>query len=220
LQIRFMGIWKSIRCADANCALRVCLLLMNGRDERKVYRYDGHWYIPCEIAPLAAGPFFPVSRSSVEKYVKLPSEFLIHRYSDAVRMDQAGIAAAWVHGNSMIDKGIFDGNLAIFQRYEFGYLYHNNIVVIERVGEDEGFGAWALKKLVIKPHQSAHQNQDDEPISWNDPEVVLYSYNSCIYPYRLNSRGEYRVHGLFRRSLPFDEVIRVDSDFIRSLASR
>ena len=66
-------------------------------------------------------------------------------------MDRAGLAAAWVHGDSMIYRGVYNGDLAIFQRYDFDYLYNDSVVVIEKVGDEEGFGAWALKKLVIKP---------------------------------------------------------------------
>jgi hypothetical protein len=65
-------------------------------------------------------------------------------------MDRAGLADAWVYGDSMIYRGAYDGDLAIFQRYDFDYLCNDKVVVVEKLGDEEGFGAWALKKLVIK----------------------------------------------------------------------
>jgi hypothetical protein len=188
------------------------------KGEDQVYRYNGRWYLPCNSARLAAGPFLPASPNWVEQHVELPSEFLLDRYPDGVRMDRAGLAAAWVHGDSMIYRGVHDGNLAIFQRYDFDYLYNDSVVVIEKVGDEEGFGAWELKKLVIKPPRSSPQSECEEPIHWNDPEIVLYSYNPRVSPYRLDPFGQYRVHGIFRRALPIQDVTLVDSDVIRGLA--
>ena len=64
-------------------------------------------------------------------------------------MHRDGLAAARVHGDSMIYRDVLDGDIAIFQRSDFDYVENGKVVVIEKVGEEEGLGAWALKKLVI-----------------------------------------------------------------------
>ena len=115
----------------------------------RVFRFNGRVYVPCNTVGLSAGPFVAASPNSVEQHVELPPEFLLYRHLE-VRLDHAGPAAAWFHGNSMIERDIFDGDLAIFQRYDFDYLQNGKIVVVEKIGEEEGFGAWALKKLVIR----------------------------------------------------------------------
>ena len=47
---------------------------------------------------------------------------------------------------------IHDGDVIIFLRSGFDYVEHNKVVVcvIEKIGEEEGFGAWSLKRLVIE----------------------------------------------------------------------
>ena len=119
----------------------------------------------------------------------------------------------------MIDRGVLDGDLAIFQRYDFNYLQNGKIVVVERIGEEEGFGAWALKKFVIKRPRSSHQSEYEDEIDWNDPEIVLYSYNPQIRPSQLDRSGQYRVHGIFLRSMRRHDVTLVESDVIRRLAT-
>ena len=183
----------------------------------RVFRFGGRLYVPCNTARLAAGPFLCTSANSVEQHLEVPPEFLLYRHLDA-RLDRVGLAAGWVHGDSMIDRGIFDGDIAIFQRYDFDYLQHGKIAVIERIGEEEGFGAWALKRLVIKRPRSSHQNRYGDEVAWNDPEIVLYSYNPRVPPNRLDQTGQYRVHGIFLRSIRRHNVTLVESDVIRRLA--
>lgn len=184
----------------------------------RVFRFDGRLYVPCNTVRLAAGPFLSASPNWVEQHVELPPEFLLYRHLD-VRLDRVGLAAARVHGNSMIDRDIFDGDLAIFQRYHFNYLQHGKIVVVEKVGEEEGFGSWALKKLIIKRPRSSYQNEYGDEVDWNHPEIVLYSYNPQIHPSRLVPNGQYRVHGIFLRSMRRYDVTLVESDGIRRLAT-
>jgi hypothetical protein len=98
---------------------------------------------------LAAGPFLPVSTNWIERHVKLPPEYNLgvrDRHRGGVRTYRQGLAAAQVHGDSMIGLDIIDGDITIFQRSEFDYLENGKIVLIEKLGEEEGFGAWALKE--------------------------------------------------------------------------
>ncbi len=184
----------------------------------RVFRFEGRLYVPCSTVPLSGGPFFAASPHSVEQHVELPSEFLLYRHLD-VRFDRAGPAAAWVHGNSMIDRDILDGDLAIFQRYDFDYVQNSRIVVVEKIGDEEGFGAWALKKLIIKRPRSVQQSEYGDEIDWNDQEIVLYSYNPQIRPSQLSRSGQYRVHGILLRSIRRHDVTLVESDVIRRLAT-
>jgi SOS-response transcriptional repressor LexA len=66
----------------------------------------------------------------------------------------------------MIDQDILDGDLAIFQRYDFPDLQHGKIVVVERIGEEEGFGSWALKKIVIKRPRSSFLSEYGDEVDW------------------------------------------------------
>jgi hypothetical protein len=134
-------------------------------------------------------------------------------------MDRAGLAAARVHGDSMIDRDILDGDIAIFQRYDFDYLQNGRVVVIEKMGEEEGFGAWALKKLVIELPPSSHQSDYEDEIDWDDPLFVLHSYNPRVSPRQLHPSGHYRVHGILLRSVRGHDVTLVDSDAIRRVAT-
>ena len=119
----------------------------------------------------------------------------------------------------MMDRDILDGDLAFFQRYDFDYLQNGKVVVVERVREEEGFGAWALKRLLIRQPRSSSQSEYGDEIDWNDPEIVLYSYNSRVPPSRLDPFGRYRVHGIFLRSMRLYDVTLVESDLIRRLAT-
>ena len=188
------------------------------RSEDRLYRWNGSFYVPFHIAPLAAGPFLSASPNWVEQHVVLPSDFLLDRYVGGVSMDGAGLAAARVHGDSMIYRGVFDGDIVIFQCYEFDYVQNGMVVVIEKVGEEEGLGAWALKKLVVGLPRSSHRNEYEDEIDWDDPEIVLRSYNPRVSPRRLDPSGQYRVHGVLRRSLPRQDATFMDSDMIRRLA--
>jgi hypothetical protein len=103
------------------------------------FPYKGRLYVPCNSARLAAGPFLGASLNSVERHVELPPGFLLDRHR-GIRPDRAGLAAAWVHGDSMIDRDILDGALAIFQRSDFDTVKHNRVLVIEKIGDEEGLG--------------------------------------------------------------------------------
>ena len=157
----------------------------------------------------------------VEQYLELPQE-LYHgvwdRYVDGVGMPRARLAAAQVHGDSMICRDVLHGDIVLFQRVANDHLGDGKIVVIEKMGEEEGLGAWALKKLVIERHRSSRQNEYEDEIDWDDPVVVLRSYNPRVSPARLDPDGRYRVHGIFLRSLRGYDLRFVDANVIRSLA--
>ncbi len=43
----------------------------------------------------------------------------------------------------MIEQGIHDGYVIVFQSSGFDYAEHVRILVIEKVGEEQGWGAWS-----------------------------------------------------------------------------
>ena len=92
-------------------------------------------------------------------------------------------------------------------------------MVVEKIGEEEGFGAWALKKLFIRRPRSSYQSEYGDEIDWNDPEIVLYSYNPRVPPSRLDPSGQYRVHGILLRSMRRYDVTLVESEVIRRLVT-
>ena len=110
----------------------------------QAYRWNGCLYVPWHTVRLAAGPFLSAAPDWVEQHLELPLGFLLDRHL-GIRVHRAGIAAAQIQGNSMMDRDVLDGDIAIFQRYDFNYVRNGAVVVIEKRGEEEGFGAWAEK---------------------------------------------------------------------------
>ncbi len=190
--------------------------------EDQVYSWNGFLYVPFHPVPVAAGPFLSVSPDWVEQHVELPPNFhhgVRDRYVGGIKMHREGLAAARVHGDSMIYRDVFDGDVAIFQRSDFDYLENGKVVVIEKMGEEEGLGAWVLKKLVIERPGSLHRREYEDEIDWDDPVIVLRSYNPRVSPRQLDPSGRYRVHGIFLRSLRRHDAGFVDSVMIRRIVT-
>ena len=72
---------------------------------------------------------------------ELSPGFLLDRHL-GIRVHRVGLAAGKIHGDSMIYWDVLDGDIAMVQRYDFNYLQNGAIVMIEKRGEEEGFGAW------------------------------------------------------------------------------
>jgi hypothetical protein len=101
------------------------------------------------------------------------------------------------------------------KRSGFVYVENGKVVVIEKVGEEEGFGAWSLKRLVIEQPRSFTRNEFGEEIDGGNPVVVLYPYNPQVRPWQLDPSGRYRIRGVLLRSLRPEDVCLVDSEKIR-----
>jgi hypothetical protein len=89
-------------------------------------------------APLAAGPFLPISEGLIEKHAKLPLEpksvlGTRDRYVAELRTHRRGLAAARIRGDSMKDIRIFNGQIVVFQRWDFPSVTTGDLVLIERV---------------------------------------------------------------------------------------
>jgi Peptidase S24-like len=186
----------------------------------EVYDWNGSLYVPFHSVPAAAGRFLSPSIDSVEQHLRLPPEHefchgIWDEYVNGHRTHRRRLAAARVRGDSMMDRDIHDGDVIIFQRSGFEYVEHGKVVVIERIGEEEGFGAWSLKRLVIEQSRSSSRNEFEEEIDWNDPVVVLRSHNRRVSPWQLDPSGRYRIRGVFLRSLCPKDVHLVESEWLQ-----
>lgn len=178
----------------------------------ETYHRNGRIYVPFHNILVAAGTFLAPSFDSIEQHLELPPE---HEFSHHIRGRYRYLSAARVRGNSMIFRDIYDGDTVIFQRSGFEYVENGKVVVIEKVGEEEGFGAWSLKKLVIEQPRSSTRNEFGEEIDGDSPVVALYSYSPQIGPWQLDPSGRYRIRGVLLRSLRPEDVCLVDSEEIR-----
>jgi hypothetical protein len=183
--------------------------------------WKGCLYIPFHRVPIAGGPFLSTSADCIDHHLELPPEQEFHqavtdRYVDGVRLPSRGLSAARLQGNSMIGRKILDRDFIISQCSDFDYVENGKIVVIEKLGDEEGMGARSLKRLVIKPPSSS-QNKQREEIDSGTPTVVLRSYNRKVRPWSLDPSGQYRVRGVLRRSIRPDDVRLVDSEMLQAV---
>ena len=186
--------------------------------EDRVYGWKGQLCVPFSSVLLAGGPFLPASLHVVERHLVLPPGFQFgvkDRFVGGIARARPALVAARLHGDSMIGAGFFDGDIVILQREDFGDLDHERIVVIEKSGDEENYGSWALKKIIIEKPRLAGRDEYGEERDWNDPIIQLYSYNRKINPWTLDPSGQYRVHGVFRRTVPAREARFQDSELIR-----
>jgi hypothetical protein len=99
---------------------------------------------------------------------------------------------------------------------DFDSVDHGKIVVIEKLGDEEGFGAGSLKRLVVEKPRFFKRDEFGEEIDWEEPAVLtLRSHNLQISPWHLDPADRYRIRGVFLRSLSFNQVQRVDADLLQ-----
>lgn len=119
----------------------------------------------------------------------------------------------------MIERDVLDGDFVIIQHSDFEYLEYGKIVVVERLGEEEGMGAWTLKHLVLEHPGSSGRNEFGDALDFENPSIMLRGYNSQFRSWLLDPSPQYRVRGVFLRSLRPEDVRLVDSDMIRRLGT-
>jgi hypothetical protein len=183
--------------------------------------HNGNLYVPFHSAPLAGGVFLPSGADSLDEHLELPPEARFCQgiwdyLRNGARGHRPGLRAARVHGNSMIEWGIFDGDFIIFQSSEFNYLHDGHIAVIEKVGDEPGFSAWSLKRFTFEPPLSK-RDEFGEEIGSNNPTVRLRPHNHGMKPWELDAEGEYIVRGIFLRAIRPEEVRLVDSEMLMTL---
>ena len=191
-------------------------------DRYPVYSFNNLIYAPFHSARLAGGIFFPESTDSIDEYAELPPEreFRLHirdKYENGTSTHRTDLACIRLHGDSMIDKNILNNDVIVLGR-EFTSLENNKILVVEKVGQEEDFGSWSLKRLVIERPRSSRLTEFGDETDWESPTVKLYSYNRQIMPFELDRFLEYKVRGIYLRSLRLHEVGFVEPEVIRRLA--
>ena len=172
---------------------------------------NGDSYVPYMSSPVSAGPFLPPSVNFVDGYLKVTElKFAIQDHCvGTVRTFRQGLAADTFHGDSMIGDNIRHGDTGVFEQKEFDYILAGKPALIEKVGDEEGTGAWAIKNIVINEERSYTQNDFDDIINWDDPVIVLRSSNPRVPAWALDRFGPYRVRGYLVRVLRPESVERV-----------
>jgi hypothetical protein len=188
------------------------------RGNNQIYK-DGCLYIPFHRVPIAAGLFLPTAADSIDQHLELPAEHefrhgIWERGVNGISTPYPGLHAARVKGNSMIERSVLHGDVVILQRSELDYIENGRIVAIERLGDQEGMGSWSLKLLRIEP-PGARRNEFGDEIGSDNPMVILRSYNRKIKPWQLDPSLQYRIRGVFRRSIRAEEVRLIDSEMLR-----
>jgi Peptidase S24-like len=191
----------------------------------QIYSSNGSLYVPFHSVPVAAGLFLSLSMDRVEKHLRLPPEYEFRHcvrdhYLNGLRTHRRHLAAARVQGDSMVDRGIEDGHVIVFQHSGFEYIEHNRILVVEKVGEEEGWGAWSLKRLIVEQARSSGLNEFGDEIDWEEPVFKLRSHNRRIGPWQLvDGTGQYSIRGVLLRSLHPEDVHLMESESLQHLVA-
>jgi len=115
----------------------------------------------------------------------------------------------------MVDWGIRDGFSIVFNQGDFDYVENGRIVVIEKVTDEEGLGAWSLKRLRIDQPRLSDLDEFDVEIDSDEPEVRLRSHSGPIEPWQLDPTGQYKIRGVLLRWLPPEAVHLVESEALQ-----
>jgi SOS-response transcriptional repressor LexA len=190
----------------------------------RLYSWDGYLYAPFHSAPLAAGAFLPISVNANDQHLALPPEYefqhcIRDRYVDGTRTHRPRLFAARIRGNSMIERDVLNGDFVIIQHADFAYPEYGKIVAVERLGEEEGMGAWTLKHLVLEQPSSSGRNEFGEDLDFEIPSILLRCHNPQFRSWRLDSSGQYQVRGVLLRSLRPEKAHLVDSDMLRRVGT-
>jgi SOS-response transcriptional repressor LexA len=194
-------------------------------DDDRLYFWNGCLYVPFYSAPLAAGAFLPISSNSIDQHLELPPEYEFRhgfrdRYVDGTRTHRPRLFAAKIRGASMIERDVLDGDFALIQHPDFAYPEYGKIVVIERLGEEEGMGAWTLKRLVLEQNSSSGRNEFGDELDFENPSILLRCHNPQFRSWRLDPSGQYRVRGVLLRSLRPEKGHLLDSDMLRAVGTK
>jgi hypothetical protein len=108
--------------------------------------------------------------------------------------------------------GIFHGKIILF-RYS-NSLQNGEILLIEKLGDEEGTGAWSLKKIIFE-HPSSKRNQFGDDLGSDNPIVLLRSYNPKFSPQTLDPTGQYRIRGVFLETVADGDVSLVHTETLR-----
>jgi hypothetical protein len=119
----------------------------------------------------------------------------------------------------MVERDVLDGDFALIQHPDFAYPEYGKIVVIEKLGEEEGTGAWTLKQLVLEQSSSSCRNEFGDELDFENPSILLRSHNPQFRSWLLDPSGQYRIRGVLLRSLRAEKAHLVDSDMLRRVGT-
>lgn len=190
----------------------------------RLYSWNGCVYVPFHSAPLAAGTFLSISANSIDQHLELPPEHEFRhgvrdRYADGTRTHRPRLFAARICGTSMIERDVQDGDYVIIQHSDFAYPEYGKMVVVERLGDEEGTGAWTLKHLVLEQSSSSGRNEFGDELDFENPSILLRCHNPQFRSWLLDPSGQYRVRGVLLRSLRRHRAHLVDSDMLRRVGT-
>jgi len=106
----------------------------------------------------------------------------------------------------MIGDDIRDGDTGIFEVGGFLSIYSDRPALIEKVGSEEGFGAWAIKRIIIQRQRVYTHNCFGEKTDWDEPLIELHSSNPRVPSHQLDPSGQYRLRGYLLRVLRPEDV--------------
>lgn len=189
-----------------------------GYRSQLVFSWQGRMCIPFEEVLLSCGLFLPAALNLQHQHLSVPPELVLgaqDSYLAGRRRPRTELAAARAHGNSMTRLDVRNGDFVLFERIDPATDITGQTVVIEKVGDEEGFGSLALKNVVVVRPRTAYLDTFENEIDWNNPEIVLRSANRKFPARDLDSTGIYRAHGFFRRAVSPDLAYLVDSEDLR-----
>jgi hypothetical protein len=187
-----------------------------------VFESNGTLYVPYSNVLLSCGPFLLSAEFLVERHLILPPSYqksIREDFVGSVRTVSPRLVAAETFGDSMIGVSIYSGDTVLFTQSDFSDWRDNHVAVVERP-DAGGFGAWTLKKVVIRRVPFVPKNQFEDDAYWNGPVVELRPANSGVAPVQIDPQGRYRLHGFFKRVVASEDVQFEDSETIRYRAAK
>jgi hypothetical protein len=163
--------------------------------------------------------FLPATPNLVESYLKLPQDLklgIVDCCVGGAGLLRQGLVAARAYGDSMIGSVVRDGDIVIFQQWEFECVENGKTVVIEKMGDEEGYGSWALKKIIVERSALPFESES-QAIDWGPPIITLRSSNPHFKASRLDPSGQYRIRGTPLRHMPAHSRSFVDLDTVRRI---
>jgi len=89
----------------------------------------------------------------------------------------------------MIDRDVLHGDIVLIQHSGFENTENGKIVVIERLGDEEGTGAWSLKQLIFEKAGSSSRSEFGDEFDFENPSITLRSHNPRCSPRPLDPSG-------------------------------
>ena len=146
----------------------------------QAFQWKDRVYAPFHTLRISCGLFLPAAPELVDSYLEVPDGFTLgieDNYVGDFRLVRKTLHAARSHGDSMIDSNVRDGDIVVFERWEFEYVENGQTVVIEKMGDEEGYGSWALKKSSLPgrhcPLRASHR-----------PSIGIYPPSLSAHPTR------------------------------------